>query len=156
MRPSAEMALDPNIETGLEGIPGEEDLDETTQERLLKEMTEALRSLEANTKGVFGSAVVDRDGFPIAWDLKGGTQQASVGLLAATLREQLRRSSTILDLGDFSSGLVKFEKGYLGVFELGTDELFLVILAGSQVNIMDLLLENQAVVRQLRDILGRG
>lgn len=149
------MALDPEIEASADAFTDAE-MDESTQERLLSEMTQALRSLEANTKGVFGSALVDSDGFPIAWDLKGGTQQSSVGLLAATLRTQLERSSTILDLGEFSSGLVKFDKGYLGVFEIGTDDLFLVILAGSQVNIMDLLLENQTVVRELQEILGGG
>lgn len=149
------MAIEADIEPGPEGF-GEEELEESTQERLLTEMTQALRSLEANTKGVFGSAVVDSQGFPIAWDLKGGTQQSSVGLLGATLRTQLQRSSTILDLGEFSSSLVKFDKGYLGIFEIGTDDLFLVILAGSQVNIMDLLLENQAVVRKLKEILGGG
>lgn len=149
------MAIEPDIEPAAD-FREEGELEESTQERLLTEMTQALRSLEANTKGVFGSAVVDSDGFPIAWDLKGGTQQSSVGLLGATLRKQLERSSTILDLGEFSSGLVKFDKGYLGVFEIGTDDLFLVILAGSQVNIMDLLLENDAVVRRLQEILGGG
>lgn len=149
------MAIEADFEPGAE-LPGGEDLEESTQERLLTEMTQALRSLEANTKGVFGSAVVDSDGFPIAWDLKGGTQQSSVGLLGATVRRQLERSSTILDLGEFSSGMMKFDKGYLGVFEIGTDDLFLVILAGSQVNIMDLLLENQSVVRRLQEILGGG
>ncbi|MDX1611420.1 MAG: roadblock/LC7 domain-containing protein [Candidatus Thermoplasmatota archaeon] len=148
------MALEPEIEAG---VSPEDDLDaETTQERLVNEMTDALRSLEANTKGVFGSAVVDRHGFPIAWDLKGGTQQSSVGLLGATLRLQLLRASTTLDLGDFVSGLIKFEKGYLGVFEIGADDLFVVILAGSQVNTMDLLLETDAVLRDLKAILGSG
>ncbi len=147
------MALETDFEPDAE-IPSSDDLEETTQERLLTEMTQALRSLEANTKGIFGSAVVDSEGFPIAWDLKGGTQQTSVGLLGATIRTQLERSSTILDLGEFSSGLIKFDKGYLGIFDIGTDDLFLVILAGSQVNIMDLLLENQSVVRQLKEILG--
>lgn len=149
------MAFEPDLEAEAAALPQEED-EESTQERLLTEMTQALRSLEANTKGVFGSAVVDGDGFPIAWDLKGGTQQSSVALLGATIREQLSRSSTILDLGDFSSCLAKFDKGYLGVFDLGTDDLFLVILAGSQVNIMDLLLENDEVVRELQEILGGG
>lgn len=147
------MALDTDFEPDAD-LPGDAELEETTQERLLTEMTQALRKLEANTKGIFGSAVVDKDGFPIAWDLKGGTQQTSVGLLGATVRSQLDRSSTILDLGEFKSGLIKFDKGYLGIFEIGMDDLFLVILAGSQVNIMDLLLENQAVVRQLKDLLG--
>lgn len=147
------MALEPDVEQGTRS-QREVAEEETTQERLLGEMTAALRRLEANTKGVFGSAVVDRQGFPIAWDLKGGTQQASVGLLGATLRSVLLRSSTILDLGDFSSGLIKFDKGYLGVFELGVDDLFLVVLAGSQINIMDLLLETQAVQRELLDVLG--
>ena len=148
------MAFEPDLDTEAAALPTEQEDEESTQERLLTEMTQALRSLEANTKGVFGSAVVDGDGFPIAWDLKGGTQQSIVALLGATLREQLDRSSRILDLGDFSSGLIKFEKGYLGVFDLKTDNLFLVILAGSQVNIMDLLLENDAVVRELQEILG--
>jgi len=147
------MAIEADFETGVD-LAGNEDLEESTQERLLTEMTQALRSLEANTKGVFGSAVVDEQGFPIAWDLKGGTQQSSVGLLAATVRTQLARSSTILDLGEFSSGLMKFEKGYLGIFEVETEDLFLVILAGSQVNIMDLLLEIESVVRRLEEILG--
>ncbi len=147
------MALDTDFEPDAD-LPSDVELEETTQERLLTEMTQALRKLEANTKGIFGSAVVDKDGFPIAWDLKGGTQQTSVGLLGATVRSQLDRSSTILDLGSFKSGLIKFDKGYLGIFEIGMDDLFLVILAGSQVNIMDLLLENQAVVRQLKDLLG--
>jgi predicted regulator of Ras-like GTPase activity (Roadblock/LC7/MglB family) len=150
------MEFEHDLEPGTVPVPEDEDSEETTQERILTEMTQALRSLEANTKGVFGSAVVNSEGFPIAWDLKGGTQQASLGLLGATLREQLTRSSDILDLGDFSSGLVKFEKGYLGVFDLGTEDLFLVILAGSQVNIMDLLLENDAVIRELQQILGGG
>lgn len=149
------MAIEPDIEPAAD-FREEGELEESTQERLLTEMTQALRSLEANTKGIFGSAVVDSDGFPIAWDLKGGTQQSSVGLLGATIRKQLERSSTILDLGEFSSGLVKFDKGYLGIFEIGTDDLFLVILAGSQVNIMDLLLENDSVVRRLQEILGGG
>lgn len=149
------MALEPDIEGGVP--PVQEEIEaETTQERLVSDMTDALRRLEANTKGVFGSAVVDRQGFPIAWDLKGGTQQTSVGLIGATMRTQLLRASTTLDLGDFTSGLVKFEKGYMGVFELGVDELFLVVLAGSQVNTMDLLLETDAVLREMRDILGGG
>lgn len=149
------MAFEPDVENEAAALATDEG-EESTQDRLLTEMTQALRRLEANTKGVFGSAVVDADGFPIAWDLKGGTQQSSVALLGATIREQLSRSATILDLGDFSSGLVKFEKGYLGVFDLETDDLFLVILAGSQVNIMDLLLENDAVVRDLKELLGGG
>jgi len=148
------MAADPDLDQATRAPRTSGILDEASSEdQLQADLTQALRNLE-ETKGVFGSAVVDRQGFPIAWNLKGGTQQASVGLLGATLRTLLLRASTILDLGDFSSGLVKFDKGLLGVFEVGVDELFLVVLAGSQANVMDLLVDTESARRELRAILG--
>ena len=80
-------------------------------EALSTELRESLAELQRNLGGLLGSVLVDDEGSPLAWDLRGGVDPALVATAGAMLARAGVRTTELMDLGRSRNVIVTTDRG---------------------------------------------
>lgn len=122
-------------------------------EEVSRELHEALQELQSELNGILGSVLVDAEGFPLAWDLKGGAEPTLIATAGAMLSRATERSSDVLDFGRVKNTILTTEKGSLGVFRV-THRTTLVLLLQPSTNNILVLVEVHKALERLREVMA--
>lgn len=124
-------------------------------EEVAEDLEEVLHDLQNELSGVVGSVLVDNEGFPLVWDLKGGADPTHIATAGATLSQASGRSSEVLDFGRVSNTIMTTEKGSVGVFRVSPSTSLVLLLQPSTNNILVLIEVNKALDK-LRKVMAPG
>lgn len=124
------------------------------QEELVTELREALAELQRNLGGILGTVIVDEEGSPLAWDLKGGVDPALVATAGAMLARAAVRTSSRLDLGRWRNTVVATDRGTIAVFQITMDLALVTLLQPSTNNVLVLIEVRKTIDRLRRAITG--
>lgn len=138
----------PKAEAGAQELPGSAD-------ELSRELREALQELQKNLRGILGSVIVDSQGSPLAWDLRGGVEPVLVATAGAMLAKATERTSDLLDMGRMRNTVLTTEQGSIAVFRV-TPEALLVTLLQPTANSILVLVEVGKALERLREVMVPG
>lgn len=138
--------MDESTLADTEAIPNEE---------VEEDLEEVLHDLQNELSGVVGSVLVDDEGFPLVWDLKGGADPTHIATAGATLAQASGRSSDLLDFGRVSNTIMTTEKGSVGIFQVSQTTSLVLLLQPSTNNILVLIEVNKAL-DELRKVMAPG
>lgn len=131
------------------------DSDAIPSEEVAEELEEVLHDLQTDLSGVVGSVLVDDDGFPLVWDLKGGADPTHIATAGASIAQASNRSSEVLDFGRVSNTIMTTEKGSVGVFRVSPSTSLVLLLQPSTNNIL-VLIEVNKTLEKLRQVMVPG
>ena len=119
---------------------------------LAAELREALSDLQRNLGGILGSVLVDEEGSPLSWDLKGGVDPALVATAGAMLGRAAGRTTGLMNLGRSRNVVVTTDRGSIAVFQV-TSALSLVTLLQPSTNNILVLVEVRKTIDKLRGVI---
>lgn len=131
------------------------DSDEIRDAEVAQELEGVLRDLQNELSGVVGSVLVDEEGFPLVWDLKGGADPTHIATAGATLARASDRSSELLDFGPVSNTIMTTDKGSVGIFSVSPRTSLVLLLQPSTNNIL-VLIEVEKAIDRLREVMVPG
>jgi predicted regulator of Ras-like GTPase activity (Roadblock/LC7/MglB family) len=120
-----------------------------------QELRDALQELAKNLRGILGSVVVDDQGSPLVWDLRGGAEPMIVATAGAVLAKASGRTADILDMGMPRNTVLTTEQGSVAVFRI-TEGLSLVTLLQPTANNILVLVEVGKTLERLRSVMAPG
>jgi predicted regulator of Ras-like GTPase activity (Roadblock/LC7/MglB family) len=120
-----------------------------------QELREALRELQKNLRGVQGSVIVDDQGKPLVWELRGGVEPMLVATAGAVLAKAASRTADILDLEGLRNTVLTTEQGSVAIFRIlpGAN---LVTLLQPTANAILVLVEVGKTLERLRGVMHPG
>lgn len=127
----------------------------TGGDELGQELRGALQELQKNLRGILGSVIVDEEGRPLVWELRGGVEPMLVATAGAVLARATSRTADLLDLGAMRNTVLTTEQGSLAVFRVG-DSTALVVLLQPTVNNILVTVEVGKTLERLRGVMGVG
>lgn len=122
-------------------------------DELSLELREALRELQRNLQGILGSVIVDAQGRPLVWELRGGVEPMLVATAGAMLARATERTADLLDMGGMRNTVLTTEQGSVAVFRI-TDGASLVTLLQPTVNNILVLVEVGKALERLRGVMA--
>jgi predicted regulator of Ras-like GTPase activity (Roadblock/LC7/MglB family) len=131
-----------------EPVPGSAD-------EVSRELREALQDLQKNLRGMLGSVVVDNDGSPLVWDLRGGAEPMLVATAGAMLARATERTADLLDMGGMRNTVLTTEQGSIAIFRINPDASLVTLLTPTANNIL-VLVEVGKTLERLRGVMGAG
>jgi predicted regulator of Ras-like GTPase activity (Roadblock/LC7/MglB family) len=120
-----------------------------------RELREALGELQKNLRGILGSVIVDDQGNPIMWDLRGGAEPMVVATAGAMLAKASGRTGDLLDMGDTRNVVLTTEQGSIAIFRIAEGTNLVTLLQPTANNIL-VLVEVGKTLERLRGVLGPG
>lgn len=129
--------------------------DITPAEQVSRDLHDVLQTLQANLAGILGSVLVDEEGFPLAWDLKGGADPTLIATAGALIGRGADRSAEVLDFGTPRNAILTTDKGSIGIFRVSARISLVVLLQPSTNNILVIVEVNKALER-LRQVILPG
>lgn len=139
-------------------MPEDADLptsDISPSEEVARELQQVLQALQNDLNGILGSVLVDREGFPLAWDLKGGADPTLIATAGAMLTRATDRSAGILDFGRVKNTILTTDKGSIALFRVSPRTVLVLLLQPSTNNILVLVEVNKAL-ESLREVMAPG
>lgn len=124
-------------------------------EALSQELREALQELQKNLRGILGSVIVDNDGTPLVWELRGGAEPMLVATAGAMLARATARTADMLDMGDLRNTVLTTDQGSVAVFRINPDASLVVLLQPTANNIL-VTVEVGKTLERLRGVMGAG
>ncbi|HVL88162.1 MAG TPA: roadblock/LC7 domain-containing protein [Candidatus Thermoplasmatota archaeon] len=124
-------------------------------EALSTELRESLAELQRNLGGLLGSVLVDDEGSPLAWDLRGGVDPALVATAGAMLARAGVRTTELMDLGRSRNVIVTTDRGSIAVFQVASGLALVTLLQPGTNNIL-VLVEVRKAIERLREVIARG
>ena len=124
-------------------------------DELSRELHEILQDLQGALSGILGSVLVDDNGLPLAWDLKGGADPTLIATAGAMISRSGDRSTEILDFGNLRNAVLTSDKGTLGCFRVSARTSLVVLLQPSTNNILATVEVGKALER-LRGVVAPG
>lgn len=120
-----------------------------------RELRDALQELQKNLRGILGSVVVDDEGQPIVWDLRGGAEPMLVATAGAVLSKVSARTADMLDMGGMRNVVLTTEQGSVAVFRIAEGASLVALLQPTANNIL-VLVEVGKTLERLRSVMQPG
>ncbi|HLE95917.1 MAG TPA: roadblock/LC7 domain-containing protein [Candidatus Thermoplasmatota archaeon] len=120
-----------------------------------RELHEILQHLQAGLAGTLGSVLVDDQGFPLAWDLKGGADVSLIATASAAVARVCERGADALDFGQVRNAVIATDKGSVALFRVSAHTGLVVLLQPSTNNILVMVEVNKAL-DALRQVIASG
>ncbi|HWG89660.1 MAG TPA: roadblock/LC7 domain-containing protein [Candidatus Thermoplasmatota archaeon] len=136
-------------------LDNEPEADLSPGEQVSRDLHDVLQTLQANLSGILGSVLVDEEGYPLAWDLKGGADPTLIATAGALITRGADRSAAVLDFGTLRNAVLTTDKGSIGVFRVTPRISLIVLLQPSTNNILVIVEVNKALER-LRQVIVPG
>jgi len=124
-------------------------------DELSAELREALQELQKNLRGILGSVIVDNQGTPLVWELRGGVEPMLVATAGAMLARATDRTADHLDMGAMRNTVLTTEQGSIAIFRI-TDQASLVTLLQPTTNNILVLVEVNKTLERLRGVMVPG
>lgn len=135
--------------------PEETDADITPSQDVSRQLHDVLQTLQANLSGTLGSVLVDDQGFPLAWDLKGGADVSLIATASAGIARICERSADALDFGVVRNTVITTDKGSVAFFRVSARTGLVLLLQPSTNNILVTIEVNKAL-ESLRQVIAPG
>jgi predicted regulator of Ras-like GTPase activity (Roadblock/LC7/MglB family) len=124
-------------------------------DELSRELREALQELQKNLRGILGSVIVDDQGVPLVWELRGGVEPMLVATAGAVLARATARAADHLDMGTPRNVVLTTDQGSVAVFRIADNASLVTLLQPTANNIL-VLVEVGKTLERLRGVMAPG
>lgn len=131
------------------------DVELTPSEEVSRDLHDILQALQGNLSGILGSVLVDDQGIPLAWDLKGGADPTLIATAGALILRSVDRTTEVLDFGTVKNTVLTSDKGSIAVFRV-TSRIGLVTLLQPSTNNILVIVEVNKALERLRAVIAPG
>lgn len=131
------------------------DVELTPSEEVSRDLHDILQALQGNLSGILGSVLVDDQGIPLAWDLKGGADPTLIATAGALILRSVDRTTDVLDFGTVKNTVLTSDKGSIAVFRV-TSRIGLVTLLQPSTNNILVIVEVNKALERLRAVIAPG
>jgi predicted regulator of Ras-like GTPase activity (Roadblock/LC7/MglB family) len=132
-----------------------QDVSLSPAEEASRDLHAILQDLQGALAGTLGSVLVDAEGFPLAWDLKGGADPILIATVSSMVSRLGDRATDVLDFGNMRNAIITTDKGSIAVFRV-SPRLALVLLLQPSTNHILVMIEVSKALERLREVVVPG